>query len=76
MSTYLSSEAKAHLLHAQVLLDEHPVSSSDGLCQSCGTDGPCQLRRTALRVFGRYGRLPRRWPGKTRPELIRLRRVV
>ncbi|MGI5215421.1 hypothetical protein [Plantactinospora sp. CA-290183] len=70
MSVYLSAAAREELRAAQVQLDQHTPSSADGGCPACGEPGPCALRRTALRVFGRYGCLPRRWPGASRPELI------
>ncbi|GAB3986303.1 hypothetical protein GCM10027615_78210 [Plantactinospora veratri] len=71
MSLYLSAGGRKELLAAQVRFDRHTPSSADGLCPACGQPGPCALRRAALRVLGRYGCLPRRWPGASRLELIR-----
>ncbi|MEN3612123.1 hypothetical protein AAH979_21545 [Plantactinospora sp. ZYX-F-223] len=70
MSLYLSAGARKELRAAQMQLDQHTPSSAEGICPACGEPGPCALRRAALRVFGRYGCLPRRWPGASRPELI------
>ncbi|MEO3747064.1 hypothetical protein [Plantactinospora sp. B5E13] len=70
MSVYLSAVAREELRAAQARLDEHTPSSGDGNCSGCGEAGPCAVRRAALRVFGRYGCLPRRWPGASRPDLI------
>ncbi|MFI6823237.1 hypothetical protein ACIBJE_20100 [Micromonospora sp. NPDC050187] len=71
MSIYLSGAVRDQLQAAQYQLDRHTPSIRDGCCVRCGEDGPCAQRRAALRVFGRYGRLPRRWPGASRPELVR-----
>ncbi|MFY1700155.1 hypothetical protein ACN28G_29680 [Micromonospora sp. WMMA1923] len=70
MTTYLSATVAQQLRAAQARLDRHTPSSADGRCSGCAEVGPCPQRRAALRVFGRYGRLPRRWPGATRPERI------
>ncbi|MEO3776135.1 hypothetical protein ABGB16_04600 [Micromonospora sp. B11E3] len=72
MTVYLSVAARDQLCAAQAQLDQHTPSSADGRCTKCGVPGPCPQRRAALRVFGRYGCLPRRWPGATRPELVRV----
>jgi len=71
MTTYLSAGARDQLRAAQAQLDQHTPSSADGRCAGCGEAGPCPQRRAALRAFGRYGCLPRRWPGATRPEQVR-----
>jgi hypothetical protein len=42
----------------------------DGRCIACAGDDPCAQRRAALRVFGRYGLLPRRWPGASQPGRV------
>jgi hypothetical protein len=60
---------------AQEALDRHVTSSATGLCLVCGIPGPCARRETAVKVFSRYVRLPRRTPGQSRPELIGARRV-
>jgi len=60
---------------AQQVLDEHITSSVDGRCLKCGVPGPCYRRETAVVVFSRFLRLPRRIPGLTRPELVGSRRV-
>nr|MDT0662594.1 hypothetical protein [Micromonospora sp. DSM 115978] len=70
MSTYLSVTAYEELRAAQDQLDRHTPNSGSGLCGGCGNESPCGCRRAALRVFGRYRVLPRRWPGATRPDLI------
>lgn len=70
MSTYLSGAARDRLREAQAQLDRHTPSSGDGRCGGCGEEGPCPPRRAALRLFGQYGCLPRRWPGASRPEAV------
>lgn len=70
MTVFLSAAALDQLRAAQAQLDRHTASSADGRCVVCAQDDPCQLRRVALRVFGRYGVLPRRWPGASRPERV------
>lgn len=60
---------------AQEALDRHATSSATGLCLQCGVPGPCARRETAVKVFSRHMRLPRRIPGLSRPELIGARRV-
>jgi hypothetical protein len=60
---------------AQEALDRHTTSSATGLCLACGVPGPCARRETAVKVFSRYLRLPRRIPGLSRPELIGAHRV-
>ncbi len=60
--------------HAQATLDEHAVSSGDGLCIACGVVGPCPAHEAAARVFMFSARLPRRRPGATRPESIGAKR--
>ncbi|GGM26461.1 hypothetical protein GCM10011608_08990 [Micromonospora sonchi] len=70
MTTYLSGAARDQLRAAQSQLDRHTPSSADGRCPACRVDEPCSQRRAALRVFGRYGCLPRRWPGASRPERV------
>ncbi|MDR7278691.1 hypothetical protein [Catenuloplanes atrovinosus] len=75
MTVYLTAEARSELREAQRQLDRHTDLANDGRCPVCDLEGPCPLRRAALRVFGRYSRLPSRQPGATRPQLIGLRRV-
>jgi hypothetical protein len=70
VSTYLTAAVREQLGAAQDQLDRHTPSSADGRCAGCGEAAPCPQRRTALRVFGRYGCLPRRWPSASRPDLV------
>jgi len=67
MSTY-GGEAQ-QLAIAQEVIDRHSVSSADGRCLGCGVPGPCVRHVTAVVVFRRFDRLPRRRPGRTRPDL-------
>jgi hypothetical protein len=60
MAVYLSAAGLEQLTEAQAVIDEHTVS-----CATCGTNRPCAERREAEAVFLRYGRLPRRKPGRT-----------
>jgi hypothetical protein len=69
-TTYYAATADAQLDEAQRLLDTHVTSSVDGRCVECGKPGPCPKRETAVVVFSRTLRLPRRQPGATRPEAI------
>lgn len=61
---------------AQAALEQHAVSSADGLCITCAVPGPCTEYETAAKVFMLSPRLPRRVPGATRPELVGTRRVA
>lgn len=60
--------------HAQTVLDQHAVSSADGMCMTSNVPGPCAEREAAAKVFSSSARLPRRRPGSTRPELVGARR--
>jgi hypothetical protein len=73
--TYYACSAKERLARAQQMLDTHIMSSATGRCLACGTPGPCYKRETAVVVFSRALRLPRRQPGATRAELVGSRRV-
>jgi hypothetical protein len=70
VSLFLSNAVIEELRAAQVQLNRHTGSSGDGRCLACSEDDPCAIRRAALRVFGRYGLLPRRWPGASRPDRV------
>jgi hypothetical protein len=63
------------LANAQNVLDRHETSSVDGICIQCGVSGPCPVRESAMALFSRSLRLPRRVPGATRPELVGARRL-
>jgi hypothetical protein len=67
MTTYTSALAR-EIQAAQADLEAHAVSSV-GRCMTCGSDGSCLVRETAMRVFRDREVLPRRRPGHTRPEL-------
>jgi hypothetical protein len=69
-TTYYAVTADAQLAEAQRLLDTHATSSAHGRCIECGTPGPCPKRETAVVIFSRTLRLPRRQPGATQPEAI------
>lgn len=75
-TTYYAMTADEQLAEAQRTLDTHATSSANGRCIKCGTPGPCYKRETAVVIFSRTYRLPRRRPGATRPELIGARTVV
>jgi hypothetical protein len=70
MSVFLSAAVREQLDFAQTQLNRHTAPSAEGRCAACGEEDPCSPRRVALRVFGRYGHLPRRWPGASRPEEV------
>jgi len=74
-TTYYAGTADEQLTAAQRVLDTHITSSATGRCLACGTLGPCWRRETAVSIFSRTLRLPRRQPGATRPELIGARRI-
>ena len=63
------------LARAQQVLDAHVMVLADGSCLGCGAPLPCTHRDAAAEVFVRYGRLPRRRPGASRPELVGARRI-
>jgi hypothetical protein len=60
---------------AQAVLDQHAVSSADGLCVACKVLGPCRYNEAAAKVFTLSARLPQRRPGATRPELLGAKRT-
>lgn len=64
------------LAHAQLVLDVHVMVLADGSCLGCGTALPCAVRNATAEVFVRHGRLPRRRPGASRPELVGARSVL
>jgi hypothetical protein len=74
-TTYFALRADEQLTAAQRTLDTHITSSATGRCLACGSFGPCYKRETAVVIFSRTLRLPRRLPGATRPELVGARRV-
>lgn len=74
-AVYLASTALQQLRAAQAALEQHIIASSTGCCLHCGHDWPCAAATDATRTFTRYGQLPRRTPGATRPELINARRL-
>jgi hypothetical protein len=75
-TVYLSAAATDQLTAAQRALDEHVTSSATGYCLRCHLVGPCPTNEQAAATFTRYGRLPRRTPGATRPQLINARRLT
>jgi hypothetical protein len=74
LTTYEGAEHQ--LAEAQAVLNLHSTSSATGLCQVCGVPGPCFRRESAISIFSRYLRLPRRVPGLSKPDLIGARRVA
>lgn len=72
MTTYSAAE---QLEQAQTVIDLH-VTATDGRCRACGAWGPCYRRETAVKLFSRFLRLPRRVPGASRPELVGAKRIV
>ena len=68
-TTYYGTTAEEQLAVAERVLVEH-ATGIDGRCGRCRTLGPCYRRETALSVFSRTLRLPRRAPGASRPELL------
>ena len=75
-TVYLSAAAIDQLIAAQRAFDEHVSSSVTGYCLRCHLIGPCPSNEQAAATFARHGRLPRRRPGATRPQLINARRVT
>ncbi len=69
-TTYYATTADEQLAQAQRTLDAHVTSSATGRCLACGAPGPCYKRETAVVIFSRTVRLPRRQPGATHPELV------
>ena len=64
-TTYHATTADEQLAQAQRTLDTHVTSSATGRCLACGAPGPCYKRETAVVIFSRTVRLPRRQPGAT-----------
>jgi hypothetical protein len=62
---YYAVTAERQLAEAQHILDRHVTSSRTGLCCACGLPGPCPVRETAVVIFSRSLRLPRRATGAT-----------
>lgn len=60
---------------AQQLIDQHHMSFEHGLCVVCYRSWPCVKVVDAQERLARYGLLPQRTPGATRPDLAGLRRV-
>jgi hypothetical protein len=71
-TVYLSSAALEQVNEAQDVMAIHAVFASTEKCVVCGVTAPCDPRSNALRALRRYGLLPKRRPGATRPELIGL----
>jgi hypothetical protein len=71
-TVYYADTADSQLADAQRVLDMHVTSSMSGRCLACGEFGPCPPREGAVVVFSRSLRLPRRRPGLTQPELVRV----
>lgn len=63
------------LARAQRVPNAHVITLAGGYCRGCGRLLPCGEREAAAEVFVRYGRLPRRRPGASHPELVDARRV-
>jgi hypothetical protein len=74
-NTYYAATAQDPLSKAQATLDEHVTSSATGHCLACDSPGPCRQRENAVIIFSRTLRLPARWPGASRPELVGAVRV-
>jgi hypothetical protein len=73
-ATYYADAAAERLAAAQRDLDAHTINSV-GYCLTCKIFGPCRPRESAESVFSHSFRLPRRRPGRTRPELLGARRI-
>jgi hypothetical protein len=74
VTTYYAMAADDQLAEAQRTLDVHTVSST-GYCLTCEILGPCRPRESAESIVSHSLRLPRRRPGRTRPELLGARRI-
>ncbi|WP_157751807.1 hypothetical protein [Actinoplanes derwentensis] len=66
----MTAAVQEQLDYAQSQIDRHTAASGNGRCLACGEEDPCSLRLVAAHVFTRYGRLPRRAPGTSRPEQV------
>jgi hypothetical protein len=62
-TTYYGANVDTELAEAHRTLITH--ISVDDRCQACGNPAPCWRRETAVSVFSRRYRLPRRTPGAT-----------
>jgi hypothetical protein len=71
MSTVLPSETIRLLIRrAESVLERHVTAAADNRCLSCGALGTCRRQKAALVILNRYGRLPARHPGATRPDQV------
>ncbi len=70
MSVFVTAAVQEQLDYAQSQIDRHTAASGNGRCLTCGEEDPCSLRLVAAHVFTRYGQLPRRAPGASRPEQV------
>lgn len=69
MATYRST-APDQIARARLLATAHIIDSPSGRCRECRHPWPCLGHLEATVTLNRYGGLPRRTPGATRPELI------
>lgn len=60
---YFGQAARDQLATAEADLYRHLPVTPGGQCVTCAEPEPCHGRYAALRVFLRYGVLPRRRPG-------------
>jgi hypothetical protein len=74
-SSDLTPGVREQLRAAQIDIDRHVTSCATGMCLECGRVGPCPVNERASSVFARLGRLPRRVPGASHPEVVGARRV-
>jgi hypothetical protein len=69
MSVYVGQSGLHQVASAQRALDVHVVGVT-GRCLGCGAEAPCAVNEAAAQAIGRYGQLPRRRPGASRPDLV------
>lgn len=70
-AVYLAANGRQRLDSAQAVIEAHLRTNAAGRCLSCGEPSPCTVITDANATFARYGRLPRRKPGATVPDLLK-----
>jgi hypothetical protein len=67
-TVYLAGAALDQVAAAQAMMDAHALVATSGRCAACAVEWPCGPAEAANATLLRYGRLPRRRPGRTRAQ--------
>jgi hypothetical protein len=68
-AVYLARAALDQVAAAQAVMDAHVLVAASGRCAACVVEWPCGPVVEANATLLRYGRLPRRRPGRTRAQV-------